>query len=110
MPPGGVRRAGAGLLLLIPCWKRSTPSFVETAVAATMLDKVYAFLRGARWRVLSWTWKVPAATSLDVVYALAQPVGVRGGGAGAGRLLLLPHWTWSTLSVAPPGGMRGAGA
>ena len=26
-PPGGVRGAGAGLLLLLPCWMRSMPSF-----------------------------------------------------------------------------------
>ena len=28
-PPGGVRGAGAGLLLLLPCWTRSAPSFVS---------------------------------------------------------------------------------
>ena len=26
-PPGAVRGAGAGRLLLLPCWTRSTPSF-----------------------------------------------------------------------------------
>ena len=36
--------------LLLPCWTSSTPSF---ALAATLLDEVYAFRCASRWR-LDW--------------------------------------------------------
>ena len=42
--------------------------------------------------------------------SFAPPGGVRGAGAGRPGLLLLPYWTRSTPSFAPPGGVRGAGA
>ena len=97
-----VRGAGAGLLLLLPCWTRSAPSFAPPggvrragAVATTiLLDEILTFLRAARGRVQSCSWTAVATTTLlDEVSAFLQvhalpPGGVRG--AGAGLRLLLP--------------------
>ena len=52
-PPGGVRRAAAGLYLLLPCWTRSAPSFVPPG----------GVRRGAR----SWSWTAVTPTLLDEI-------------------------------------------
>ena len=57
-PPGGVRRAAAGLYLLLPCWTRSAPSFVPPG----------GVRRGAR----SWSWTAVTTTLLDETRGRAQ--------------------------------------
>jgi len=84
------------LLLLLPYWTRSTPSFAPPhggrgAGAGLLLLLLLPY----------WTWSTPS---------FAPPHGVRGAGAGLLLLLLLPFWTRSTPSFAPPHGGRGAGA
>ena len=85
MPPGSMRGAGAGWLLLLQPYRR--------------LDVDYAFLRAVRWR--AWSW--PGAGRMLLLpywlrstHPFAPPGGVRG--AGTGRLLLLPY----RMRPAPP--------
>ena len=58
----------------------------------------------------SWGWRSdPLDLSRPIFYVF--PCAAWGAsGAGSGRTLLLPYWTRSTPSFAPPGGVRGAGA
>ena len=82
VPPGGARGAGAGRLVQLPYWTRSTPSFAPPG-------GVRGPGAGAGRLVLltCWTRSTPS---------FAPPGGVRG--AGAGRLVQLPYWTRSTPS------------
>ena len=80
-PPGGVRRAGSGLLLLLPCWTRSTPSFARPGG-----------VRGARaGRLLllpCWTRSTTPPPILSPTLCLAQRRWRRG--------------EWQCLESAPP--------
>ena len=95
-----VRGAGAGLLLLLPCWTRSAPSFAppggvrgaEAVATTTPLDEILTILRAARGRAQSFSWTAVATTTLlDEVRAFLKFTPLGGvHGAGAGLLLLLP--------------------
>ena len=88
VPPGGARGAGAGRLVQLPYWTRSTPSFAPPG-------GVRGPGAGAGRLVLltCWTRSTPS---------FAPPGGVRG--AGAGRLVQLPYWTRPTTPppILPP--------
>ena len=87
------------------------PNFEHIRHICMYLDEVYAFLRAARWRARSWSC---TAGLLLLSYwtlstlSFAPPGGVRG--AGAGRLLLAPDGTRSTPSLTPPSGVIRSGA
>ena len=79
-----MRGAGAGLLMLLPCWKRSAPSF---APAGGLRGA------GAGLRLLLFCW-------MRSTPFFAPAGGVRG--AGAGLLMLLPCWPAGRGPRPPP--------
>ena len=70
--------------------------------SAPVSSKFYVLPCAALWRALSWSWKAAATTLLDEIYAFV--LATRWRAQAGGHLLLLPP------SLAPPGGVHGAGA